>query len=128
MTMCHSYKQAIMYHQDLVRLNSSPFMNIAKVPNPIILNAIPLWYFPVRHLPALLHYILNFYGHFFLKVFIISHLILDISQPFCFRLCSFPTLQISPQNLLLSSAFGTSLGLTLSRLNSAYIFFFFYFV
>ena len=39
------------------------------------------------------------------------------------RLCPFPTLQISPQNFLLSSAFGTSLGLTSSPLNSVYTFF-----
>ena len=38
------------------------------------------------------------------------------------QLCPFPTLQRSPQDLLLSSAFGISLGFTPSPLNSAYIF------
>ena len=64
-------------------------MKIAKVLNPVTLNSISVCDFPVRHLPALLHYLLYFYGHFFLKVFIISHPILDVSQPFCFSVMLF---------------------------------------
>ena len=39
------------------------------------------------------------------------------------QLCHFPTLQILPQSLLLSSGFVTSFSLTPSPLNSAYVFF-----
>ena len=65
-------------------------MKIAKVLNPITLNATLLWGFPVRHLPALLRYLLKNYDHSFLKVLIISQLILNISQSFCFSVMPFP--------------------------------------
>ena len=65
-------------------------MNVAKVLNPINLNAIHPWDIPVIHLPALLRYLLNTYDHSLLKVFIISRLILNIFQPFCFSVMPFP--------------------------------------
>ena len=98
-------------HQVLAYLNSNPFMKIAKVLNPITLNTIHPWSFPVRHLLALFRYLLNTYDHAFLTMFFISLLILNIFSHSASRLCPFPMLQRSPQSLLLSSAFGTSLGL-----------------
>ena len=73
MTMFHSCRQAIISLQGLVCLNSDPFMKIAKFLNPVTLNTILPWRFPVRHHPALLRYLLNT----FLKVFIIFQLILN---------------------------------------------------
>ena len=94
-------------------------MKITKVLNPITLNAILHWSLPVRHLPALFRYFLRTYDHSFLKVFIFSQHILKIFQLFSFS----TVLQISPQTLLLSSAFGTSFSLNTPPLNFAYIFF-----
>ena len=65
-------------------------MNVAQVLNPINLNAIHPWGIPVRHLPALFRYLLNTYDHSLLKVFIISRLILNNFQPFCFSVMPFP--------------------------------------
>ena len=65
-------------------------MKIAKVLNPITLNAILPWSFPVRYLSALLFYLLETYDHSFLKVFIISQLILKIFQLLCFSVIPFP--------------------------------------
>ena len=114
-------RTAAIFHQDLLRLNSNLFMKIGKVLNSITLNAILPWSFPVRQLPALFCYLLNTYDHSFLKVFIISQLILTF-QPFCFLFMPFPDAPNITQNLSLSSAFGTSFGFTLPPLNSAYIF------
>ena len=92
-TMCHPCRQAIISHQDLLHLNSKPFMKIVKVLNPIILNVILPFSFPVRHLPALFCYLLNPCIHSFLKVFIISQLICNIFQLFCFSGMPFPNTQ-----------------------------------
>ena len=95
----HHHHQAIISHEDLVRLNSSPFMKTAKVFNSITLNTIFPWNFPVRHLPALFRYFLNSYHHSFLKVFVISKLILKISQSFCLSFMPFPRLEnITPKS------------------------------
>ena len=59
-------------------------MKIAKVLITITLNGILPWSFPVRHLAALFPYLLNPYDHSFLTAFIISELILNIFQTFCF--------------------------------------------
>ena len=91
-------------HQDLVYLNSSPFMKIAKALDPITLNAILPQSFPVRHLPALFHYPFNIYEHSFLTVFIIYQLILTIFQPFCFLIMSLPDAsKITPRSFTFSS-------------------------
>ena len=68
-------------------------MKIARVLDPITLNAILPWSFPVRHLPALFRYLLKFYNHSFLKVFIISHSA-SHSAHSASRLCPFPTFHI----------------------------------
>ena len=65
-------------------------MKIAKVLNPITLNAILPWSIPVRYLSALLLYLLETYDHSFFKVFIISQLILKIFQLLCFSVIPFP--------------------------------------
>ena len=65
-------------------------MKIAKVLNPITLNTILSWSFPVRHLPALFRYLLVTYDRSFLTVFIISQLIFNIFLPFCFSVMPFP--------------------------------------
>ena len=89
MTMFHSCRQAIISHQDLVCLNRDPFMKIAKFLNPVTLNTILPWRFPVRHHPALFRYLLNTYDHSFLKVFIIFQLIFNTFQSFCFSVMPF---------------------------------------
>ena len=88
--MCHPCRYAIISHQELVHLNSNPFMKLTKVLNPITLNATLPWNFPVTHFPALFCFLLNIYGHTFVKVFTISQLILSIFQPFCFTVMLFP--------------------------------------
>ena len=65
-------------------------MKIAKVLNPITLNAILPWSFPLRHLPVLFRYLLNTYDHSFLTVFITYQLILNTFQPFWFSVMAFP--------------------------------------
>ena len=81
--MCHSCRYAIISHQDFVRLNSNPFMKIIRVLNPITWKAIFPCSIPARHLHALFCYLVSTFDHSFLKVFLISQLILDIFQPFC---------------------------------------------
>ena len=48
-------------HQDLIHLNSNPPMKIAKVLNPVTLNTILPWSFPVGHPSTLFHYLLSSY-------------------------------------------------------------------
>ena len=81
------------------------------------------WSFPVNHVPALFCYLRNTYKHSFLKVFIISDLILNIFKPFCFSVMPFSSTPNITQNLLISLAFDTSFRLTPPPLNYAYIFF-----
>ena len=79
-------------------VSSNLFMKIAKVLNVITLNAILSSSFPVRHLPGLFCYLLNTYDQSFLKVFIISHLVLKIFQSFCFLVMPFSdTPNITPK-------------------------------
>ena len=77
-------------HQDLVYLDSNPFMKNAKVLNSITLNGTLHWNFPVRDLTALFCYLFNSYVHSFLTVFFIYQLVLNIFQPFCFLVMPFP--------------------------------------
>ena len=86
MTMCHPSKYAIISHHNLHRLNNNPFMRIAQVLNPIKLIEIPPR--PVRYLPELFCYVRNIYDYSFLKVFIMSQLILKIFWSFCFSVMS----------------------------------------
>ena len=108
-TICHSCRQAVISHQDFVRLNTNPFMKIAKIFNPITLNAILPWNFPVKYLPFLFCCVLINYDQSFLSF--PRSFLKSFSHCPC-SLCPFPMLQISPQNLLLSSVSGTSSGLT----------------
>ena len=104
-------------------ISSNLFAKIAKVLNPIILNpsfpgAFQLGIFQrcfvtFSTLMTTLSWRCLSFPSSFLRSF--SHS--------AFRLCPFTTLQYHPQNLLLSSAFGTSFGLTPPPLNSPYIFF-----
>ena len=99
-----SMQVGIMSHQERFRLNSNPFMKIAKFLNPITLNAILPGGFLVRLLPTLLCYLLNTYERSFLKVFIISQIILNIFQPFCFSIMLFPdTPNIIPKSVVFFS-------------------------
>ena len=82
--------------------------------------------FPVMHLPALLRYRLNTYGAtLFMEVFVISQLTVNIFQPICFSVMPFPdALNMAPKSFNSFSIWYItwSLDLTLSPLNSAYIF------
>ena len=71
-------------------LHSTVRLCIPKVLNPITLNAILPWSFPVRRHYALFRYLLSTYDYSFLTLFIIYQLILNTFQPFCFSVMPFP--------------------------------------
>ena len=128
--MCHACRLPTISHLDLLCLDSSLFTKIAEVLDPITLNTIIPWSFPVIHYLTLFCFLFNTFDYSFLKVFINPQFIRDIFQPLYFS--DMPILdvpKVNPKsftffsiwyiNPLLSSA----LGLNPSPLKSAYRFF-----